>query len=72
MREGSLVAFTLLTQAAAGTCAFLLAFEGRAVRAGAGASVEAAALPILSFALVAAPPLPSVTVRETVKVPADW
>ena len=54
MREGSLVAFTVLTQAAAGTCAFLLAFEGRAVRAGAGASVEAAALPLLSFALVAA------------------
>ncbi|MFN7989552.1 MAG: DmsC/YnfH family molybdoenzyme membrane anchor subunit [Thermoanaerobaculia bacterium] len=54
MREGSLVAFTLLTQAAAGTCALLLAFEGRAVRAGAGASVASAALPILSFALVAA------------------
>ena len=54
MREGSLVAFTLLTQAAVGTCAFLLAFEWRAVRAGAGAWVEAAALPILSFALVAA------------------
>ena len=54
MREGSLVAFTLLTQAAAGTCAFLLAFEWRAERAGAGASVESAALPILSFALVAA------------------
>lgn len=54
MREGSLVAFTLLTQAAAGTCALFLAFEGRAVRAGAGDSVEAAALPILSFALVAA------------------
>ncbi|MBK9373344.1 MAG: dimethyl sulfoxide reductase anchor subunit [Holophagales bacterium] len=54
MREGSLVAFTLLTQAAAGACAFLLAFEWRAVRAGAGASVEAAALPVLSFALVAA------------------
>lgn len=54
MREGSLVAFTVLTQAAVGTCAFLLAFEWRAARAGAGASVEAAALPILSFALVAA------------------
>lgn len=54
MREGSLVAFTLLTQAAAGTCGFLLAFEWRAARAGAGAWVEAAALPILSFALVAA------------------
>jgi anaerobic dimethyl sulfoxide reductase subunit C (anchor subunit) len=54
LREGSLVAFTLLTQAAAGTCALLLAFEWRAVRAGAGAWVEAAVLPILSFALVAA------------------
>ena len=50
VREGSLVAFTLLTQAAVGTCALLLAFEGRAVRAGAGASVAAAALPILPFA----------------------
>jgi anaerobic dimethyl sulfoxide reductase subunit C (anchor subunit) len=54
VREGSRVAFTLLTQAAVGTCAFLLAFEGRAVREGAGASVEAAALPVLSFALFAA------------------
>ncbi len=54
MREGPLVVFTLLSQAAAGACAFLLAFEGRAVRAGAGASVAAAALPVLSFALVAA------------------
>jgi len=54
VREGSLVAFTLLSQASAGACAYLLAFEWRAVRAGAGASVEAAALPVLSFALVAA------------------
>lgn len=54
MRDGSLVAFTLLTQTAAGTCALLLAFEGRALRAGAGASVAPASLPILSFALVAA------------------
>jgi anaerobic dimethyl sulfoxide reductase subunit C len=54
VREGSLVAFTLLFQAAVGTCALLLAFEWRAGLAGAGASVESAALPVLSFALVAA------------------
>lgn len=54
MREASLVAFTLLSQAAAGTCGVLLALALRAERAGTSAALEAVALPLPAAALVAA------------------
>ncbi len=54
MREASLVAFTLLTQAAAGTCGVLLALRLRAGRAGTSAALEAVALSLLGAALLAA------------------
>ena len=54
MREASLVAFTLLSQAAAGTCGVLLALALRAGRAGTSAALEAVALPLLAAALLAA------------------
>ena len=54
MREASLVAFTLLTQAAAGTCGVLLALELRAERAGTSSALDTVALPLLAAALLAA------------------
>ncbi len=54
MREASLVAFTLLTQAAAGTCGVLLALGLRAGKAGTGPALEAVALPLLVVALFSA------------------
>lgn len=54
MREASLVAFTLLTQAAAGTCGALLALELRAERAGTSSALDTVALPLLAAALLAA------------------
>lgn len=54
MRERSLVAFTLLTQAAAGTCWALFAVRWWAERTGAEGAVETAARPLLLAALVAA------------------
>ncbi|HPA50840.1 MAG TPA: dimethyl sulfoxide reductase anchor subunit [Thermoanaerobaculia bacterium] len=54
MREASLVAFTLLSQAAVGICGVLLALALRAERAGTSAALEAVALPLLAAALVAA------------------
>jgi len=54
VREASLVAFTLLTQAAAGTCGVLLALELRAERAGTSSALDTVALPLLAAALLAA------------------
>lgn len=54
MKEASLVAFTLLSQAAAGICGVLLALALRAGKAGTSAALEAAALPLLAAALVGA------------------
>ncbi len=54
MRERSLLAFTLLTQAAAGVCWVLLALGLRAERTGTQAALQAVALPLLSSALLAA------------------
>ena len=54
MREASLVAFTLLSQAAVGICGVLLALALRAERAGTFAALEAVALPLLAAAFVAA------------------
>lgn len=54
MKEASLVAFTLLTQAAAGVCWVLLALGLRAERAGTEAALRDAALPLLAAAFLAA------------------
>lgn len=54
MREASLVAFTLLTQAAVGICGVLLALALRAERAGTSAALDSVAFPLLAAALVAA------------------
>ncbi len=54
MREASLVAFTLLTQAAAGVCWVFLALGLRAERAGTEMALQAAALPLLVAAFLAA------------------
>lgn len=54
MRETSLVAFTLLTQAAAGTCGVFVALALWAERAGTSAALDTVALPLLAAALLAA------------------
>lgn len=54
MKEASLVAFTLLSQAAAGTCGVLLALALRAEKAGTSAALEGVAFPLLAAALLAA------------------
>ena len=54
MREASLVAFTLLAQAAAGVCWVFLALALRAEKAGTFAALEGVAPPLLGAALVAA------------------
>jgi anaerobic dimethyl sulfoxide reductase subunit C (anchor subunit) len=54
LREASLVAFTLMTQAAAGICWVFLALGLRAERAGTEMALQAAALPLLVAAFLAA------------------
>ncbi len=54
MKEASLVAFTLLMQAAAGVCWVFLALGLRAERAGTEAALRGVALPLLATALLAA------------------
>lgn len=54
MREASLAAFTLLSQAAVGICGVLLALALRAERAGTSVALEGVALPLLAAALSAA------------------